>query len=234
LDTDYKLQRTLVKGTLTAAQIAVSNDLKAQFIPYLNGLHLRNGAQPLTLDASGNGTFRTYVASLIRDSAQKALDAGTDLSKVTYLTVKDGRVTDVDFGAYARSILRMKTPAAFDGLSLENGENDEFGTATVAARHFTAYSQQHTAVPATQADPLTVKLMNPMAYVQAPGTRTAAHWRIRVGTADKDTSLAVSAILATTLRASGRSVDYALPWNVPHSGDYDLPELFRWIDTAVK
>ena len=25
-------------------------------------------------------------------------------------------------------------------------------------------------------------------------------------------------------------VDYHSPWNVPHSGDYDLDELFVWID----
>lgn len=25
---------------------------------------------------------------------------------------------------------------------------------------------------------------------------------------------------------AGKNVDYALPWGVPHSGDYDLVELF--------
>ena len=32
----------------------------------------------------------------------------------------------------------------------------------------------------------------------------------------------------------GKSVDYALPWDVPHSGDYDLDELFAWVDKVAK
>ena len=37
-------------------------------------------------------------------------------------------------------------------------------------------------------------------------------------------------MLTLTLREQGWVVDYAAPWHVPHSGDYDLPELFAWID----
>ena len=33
---------------------------------------------------------------------------------------------------------------------------------------------------------------------------------------------------------SGKRVDFALPWDVPHSGDYDLDELFDWIDKTVR
>ncbi|MEC8483429.1 MAG: alpha/beta hydrolase, partial [Pseudomonadota bacterium] len=53
--------------------------------------------------------------------------------------------------------------------------------------------------------------------------------RIRVGTKDRDTSLAISAILAAKLENTGHDVDYFMPWDVPHSGDYDLDELFAWI-----
>ena len=42
--------------------------------------------------------------------------------------------------------------------------------------------------------------------------------------------LAVSALLAAALREQGIQVDYHLPWGLPHAGDYDLPELFSWID----
>ena len=28
----------------------------------------------------------------------------------------------------------------------------------------------------------------------------------------------------------GCEVDYHSPWNTPHAGDYDLDELFAWID----
>ena len=55
-----------------------------------------------------------------------------------------------------------------------------------------------------------------------------------MGTADRDTSLAIAAILAAKLQNSGKRVDFALPWDVPHSGDYDLDELFDWMDNIVR
>ena len=33
---------------------------------------------------------------------------------------------------------------------------------------------------------------------------------------------------------NGINVDFAYPWGVPHSGDYDLSELFSWIDGICK
>jgi len=71
-------------------------------------------------------------------------------------------------------------------------------------------------------------MMNPLDYLGSSGV--APHWRIRVGTKDSDTSLAVALILAIRLRNLGYGVDYALAWDRPHSGDYDLSELFSWID----
>lgn len=44
----------------------------------------------------------------------------------------------------------------------------------------------------------------------------------------------VAALLATLLKNKGYEVDFALPWGLPHSGDYDLEELFRWIDRLAK
>ena len=31
---------------------------------------------------------------------------------------------------------------------------------------------------------------------------------------------------------NGVNVDYDLPWGIPHSGDYDLDELFAWMNNA--
>ena len=59
---------------------------------------------------------------------------------------------------------------------------------------------------------------------------TAKHWRIRHGAFDRDTSLAIPAILAAVLENRGYDVDFFFPWGLPHSGDYDTEELFRWID----
>ena len=59
---------------------------------------------------------------------------------------------------------------------------------------------------------------------------TAPHFRIRHGTHDRDTSLAIPAIFALSLRSAGVDVDFWYPWGIPHAGDYDLLELFAWID----
>ena len=230
---DYNVERKLVKGTLTAAEKQLSGSLKPQFAPYLNSLKLKNAqGKPLTLDKNGNGSFKDHIAALLAQSAQTALDAGKDLSDRNWLTVSNGKVTAVDFDKYAAAAGRQKTPPAFDGVDLSTGENQLFGSQTQDKRHFTAFAAQNSTAPnAGRADAQTVKMMSPMPYIAQTPTQ---HWRIRVGTNDRDTSLAVSAILAAKLQNSGKSVDYALPWDVPHSGDYDLDELFDWIDGIAK
>ncbi len=65
-------------------------------------------------------------------------------------------------------------------------------------------------------------------------TQPSKKWRIRHGSIDADTSIAISVILATKLANNGYSVDYEIPWDVPHSGDYDLEELFNWIGKISK
>lgn len=40
---------------------------------------------------------------------------------------------------------------------------------------------------------------------------------------------AIPIILATALANYGYDVDFALAWNKPHSGDYDMDELFAWM-----
>jgi hypothetical protein len=37
-------------------------------------------------------------------------------------------------------------------------------------------------------------------------------------------------ILATKLQNVGCEVDFAMPWDRGHGGDYDLDELFAWMD----
>jgi hypothetical protein len=227
---DFNVQRKEVAGSLTDAQIRVSADLKAQFPAYLNSLALRGPqGQPLTLDSAGQGSFQAYVQSLVLASAQTALDQGQDLSGLAWLTVQNGVVSGLDWADYVRYSGRMKSPPAFDALDLSSGENQLFGSAAVDAQHFSAWSSQHSTVAATQADAQTVKMMNAMAYIGSPGASTAGNWRIRHGTKDRDTSLAVPVMLASALQNRGYAVDLALPWDRPHSGDYDLPALFAWM-----
>jgi len=76
--------------------------------------------------------------------------------------------------------------------------------------------------------------MNPMNYIGTAGTTTSPNWRIRHGTKDSDTAIAIPTILATKLANKGFKVDFATPWDVPHSGDYDLDELFAWVKQISK
>ena len=217
-------------GTLTADQIKISDKLKAMFPAYLNGLgHKKADGTALTLGVDGNGTFKDYVKSFVIASAQKALDSGKDLSSLTWMTIKDGKVTDINFNKYVEYATRMKPTPAFDGLDLSTGENDLFGTAAIKAQHFTQLGKDNSTVGGSLADATLVKMMNPMNYIGSEGTTTATYWRIRHGAVDRDTSLAIPVILATTLEQKGFNVDFAVPWGQGHGGDYDLDELFAWI-----
>ena len=76
--------------------------------------------------------------------------------------------------------------------------------------------------------------MNPMNYLDDNNAEIAQYWRIRHGTKDADTGFAISVILATKLQMNHKTVDFFMPWNQGHGGDYDLNELFDWIDSISK
>lgn len=228
---DLQVTRKEVAGRLSAEQIALSKRLAATFPAYLNSLQLRApSGQALTLDPAGQGSFKELVKSYLIASAQTALEGGTALNDYAWLTVQGKRITDIDLDAYAQHVSRLKLPPAFDAADLSSGENSLFGNATVDARHFTDFAlTPQSASGAQRAEERLVKMMNAMRYIGAPDARNAMHWRLRHGSADRDTSLAIPTLLATTLQHHGRSVDFAMPWGVPHSGDYDLYQLFMWM-----
>lgn len=233
---DYKVERKLTAGVLTEKEIHTSNDLKKQFPKYLNGLHLldQQGKQ-LTLDDSGNGNFKDLMKNYVMQSAQDALDAGEDVSKYSWIIQKDHRVIDINVDDYLKYLGRAKIPPAFDALDLSSGENQLFGTSNTDKQHFTEYSYKNSSVKNSKvAVPQMIKMMNPLYYLTADHKGNSQYWRIRHGTYDKDTSLAISMILATKLEKDGKSVDYKLAWNKPHSGDYDLMDLFKWINKISK
>ncbi|MFO6420662.1 subtype B tannase [Hylemonella sp. W303a] len=233
---DFRAERKETVGRLDAEQQRLSTELRAQFIAYVNGLNLRGAqGQPLSLQADGTGTLRDEILALLMASAQRALDAGQDVTQRDGVRVSQGRVSAVDFAAHVRGMGRMKGLPAFDGFALETGENQLFGDAQTDLRHFTTFSAQHSRSEggAFVADPLTVRQMNAMVYASDDAARPAPHWRIRHGTKDSDTSFAVPTLLAAALRQRQLNVDLALPWDRPHSGDYDLDELFAWIEQRV-
>ena len=146
------------------------------------------------------------------------------------MTIKTGQVVDLDYDKYIAYMGRQKTPGAFDNVDLSTGENNEFGDETTNNKHFTEYMLEHSTVNGTMADKKIIKMMNPMNYITNSKVK---YWRIRHGAIDKDTSLAIPAILAIKLENLGKKVDFASPWATPHSGDYDLDELFSWMDKVV-
>lgn len=232
---DFKVQRKEVLNRLTPTQLTLSNKLRTQFIEYVNqlGLHTPHG-QRLSLDNYGRGGLLDYIKVLLIESAQLAMSREEDVSKNQWLTISDGRVADIDFNNYVRAIGRMKGLPAFDGLMLETGENQLFGDSNQDLRHFTDFSLKYSNVPsASKADDRDIRLMNAMSQVTDMRSVPAKYWRIRHGSRDKDTSLAIPALLASAARSRGLEVDLALPWDRSHSGDYDLDELFAWIEQRV-
>lgn len=222
-------------GTMTEQQIQVSLQEAKLFPAYVNSLDLKDQAgKELTLDEDGTGTLKKYLKCLVLASAQKAIDCGIDITDKKWLDVKDGKAIEMDFDAYVKDITRMKTAPAFDTLKLESPENSLFGNEKTDCRHFTEYSHSHSELHGNMAEASIIKMMNPMNYIDDEKADTVKYWRIRHGECDRDTSLAISAILAIKLENAGCRVDYHAPWNTPHSGDYDLVELFAWIDEICK
>ncbi|MCD8369674.1 MAG: alpha/beta hydrolase [Clostridiales bacterium] len=243
---DGKVIKKGVEGDHTPKQQRISRELKEQFPSYVNSLNLQDeNGRPLTLDEDGTGSFLDYVKRYVLASAQRELEthdsavrlndlavAGSAVEKQSYLTIRDGKVTDIDWDGFVTAIVRMKMVPAFDALDLKSPENEEFGTESVPAKHFTAYAQTNSEVESELADRTLIQMMNPTCYIGK--ANTAPHWRIRHGAYDRDTSLAIPVILATLLQNKGFHVDFALPWGLPHSGDYDLDDLFAWIDNICR
>lgn len=218
-------------GQMSDLQVKVSGELASRFPAYINSLGLKDEqGNSLTLDVEGEGSFKTYVESAVLASAQRALDQGMDLSDKAWLEIRAKKAVSMDFAGYVRDITRMKTAPAFDSLTMNSPENDLFGTSEGKCRHFTAYSLENSLAGGSLAEEKVIKMLNPMYYIGDEQADTARFWRIRHGECDRDTSLAVSAILTAKLKEAGCQVDYHSPWNVPHAGDYDLEELFGWID----
>ena len=221
---------------MTQEQRVASDQLKALFPDYVNSLGLKDRqGHTLMLNEDGTGSFADYIKSIYAASAQSALDAGEDLSSLDWLTIENGLVKDVDLAKYAAWATRLKAAPAFDKFDLSSGENDEFGTSDNTPRHFTGFAlTRDKKMGATMATWDDIRRMNPLYFIGQKGVTVAPHWRIRHGAKDRDTCLAIPAILALTLQNNGYDVDFASPWGKGHAGDYDLTELFDWTDGLCK
>lgn len=151
-------------------------------------------------------------------------------------------ITGLDLDRYLTYVATMtplKTPPAFDRLGVltdsPSPENKVFGDKQGTPANFTDFSLRydrhdpHARLSAEMTK--RVHLMNPMDFIGENRSVTAPHWFIRHGAKDRDTSFLVPLNLATKLRNHGFDVNFALPWNRPHSGDYNLDDLFGWLDS---
>jgi len=233
-------QRTMQRVNLNADDLAYSKMLSEHFPDYVNNLQLRDSlGRVLKLDKNGNGTFKNYVKEFIVAAANKAQAKGTDLSKHTYLVRdnKTGTIKDINWEAYNHFVSRSKAPGAFDSRSNDTGENSLFGTSTTDNNHFTITAALHDSTANQDVyveNAKIVTMMNPMNYLGSPAATNARFYRIRYGTADSNTSVAIPLIVGTRAQDLGYRVDMATPFDVDHSGDYDLEELFNWMDNIVK
>lgn len=151
-------------------------------------------------------------------------------------------VTDIDLDkylSYVASVTPLKTPPAFDqyGVLIDTPtpENKVFGNDEGTPSNFTEFSLRHRLHDdkATLGKELNERIfiMNPMNFISEDASSVAPHWFIRHGAKDRDTSFLVPINLATKLKNSGYDVNFFLPWNRPHSGDYNLDDLFQWIES---
>ncbi|MFR3566005.1 MAG: subtype B tannase, partial [Veillonella nakazawae] len=211
-------QRTMQRVNLNADDIAYSNLLSEHFPEYVNNLQLHDSmGRVLKLDKNGNGTFKNYVKAFIIDAANKAQAKGTDLSKHTYFVRdnKTGAIKDINWEAYNQFVSRSKAPGAFDSRSNDSGENSLFGTSATDNNHFTITAALHDTTPNQDVyveNAKIVTMMNPMNYLGSPAATNARYYRIRYGTADSNTSVAIPLIVGTRAQNLGYNVDMATPF----------------------
>jgi len=246
--TENGLERIPWDEQLTDEQMRMSNELASEFPKYLNELGLKDkDGTTLQLENNGEGSFKGAVKSLLIESAQKELDThyyancgawaiveNSQVENQNFITIENGKVIKLDFDGYVKTITRMKPVPAFDNLDLSSPENEEFGDCNVDARHFTRYALDHSNKKGELASEEIIRLMNPTRLISDEESYVSPHWRIRHGAYDRDTSIAIPIILKFMLENKGIDVDFFMPWGVPHRGDYDLDELFAWIDGICK
>lgn len=143
---------------------------------------------------------------------------------------------------YIASVQPLKTPPAFDQMGViiptPSPENKVFADAEGNPNNFTDFSYEHREHNPTDTLPAElahrVYLMNPMNFIgESVSSDNAPKWYIRHGAKDRDTSFLVPINLATKLKNVGYDVNFFLPWNRPHSGDYNLDDLFNWIEQVM-
>jgi hypothetical protein len=229
--------------SLSPEQRAISDELASLYPEYLDSLGLKTPDGNL-LSA---GNYLDYLKGFLMRSAQKAKNAAfIDIGEET--GVKFGRnawgkpgevVVDIDMEKYLDYVVNrtpLKIPPAFDKFGILNqdpsAENNEFGDEQGKPANFTAFSlnKLHHSVEINDALKKRIALFNPMHFIGDGVSITTQNWYIRHGALDRDTAFQIPINLYTKLNNAGYNVDFRLTWNRGHQGDYDLDNLFKWIN----
>ncbi len=221
---------------LSPEQIQVSEELAALFPDYLNNLSLKTlDGILLTIDH-----YTEYMKSFLITSAQRALDEGYPMPDTIGIIRKGQTITDINLPVYLNYVVnthKLKTPPAFDAQGVlgdhKTPENMLFGNDKGSSVNFTQYSCYKTGTSIDDSLQARVNMMNPMFHLNQPNDRPM-YWYIRHGARDRDTGFPVPINLVTKLINQEYDVDFALPWNRGHEGDYNLDDLFEWIDSICK
>ena len=222
---------------LDSCHDVLSEKLSKLYPEYLNSLNLKN---PETGEQLTAENYLDYLKSWLLKSVSKAFDEGQEISDTAGVTFYDESKESrciVDFQLkkyleYVAKSQRLKNPPAFDSQNFcsnpPSAENKAFGLSDGTTLNFTEFAVGHILT-----DDLVkrVKMMNPMNYISDNQAVKAKNWYIRHGAKDRDTGFQISLNLALKLLGEGFNVNYFLPWEISHTGDYNLNELFDWLET---
>ena len=216
---------------LESAQDAIDSGESLKKIPWLTISH----GQAVHMD------FSKYIKAVKRLKGIPAFDA-FDMSSAENNEFGSFDVPNRHFTRYAMEHSKFVTiPTLEEEKELNKEKAAAYRIATpLEKRHLQKYNlieqMEKDKLKWSQymADWQTVRMMNPMRFIGLEGISTAPNWRIRHGALDRDTALAIPAMLALKLKNSGKSVDFKVPWGYGHDGDYDLPDLFAWTDRIAK
>ena len=85
-----------------------------------------------------------------------------------------------------------------------------------------------------------IRMTNAVEYLNdksgsAEAGKKAAHWYVRYGMNDRDSSFALETILRYSIAncADITDANFEFAWLMPHSGDYDVTEAYAWLDAAL-
>lgn len=245
---EWLFNGTRTRQNAPADILAISNELKKIYPPYLKKLALRTSDSTL-LNADN---YLDYLKKQLIHAAQVAKDAGADIPDsigfvfnqpvaVSQPVGRGDRIIDLDlnkFLDYLAAHQSLKTAPAFDTKGVcgqqPSAENEEFGDEKGNALNFTTFSCEKTSTLLTSVVTDRVALMNPMNFIGDGVSTVAPHWYIRHGTHDCYTAFPIPINLALKLQNTGKDVNFLLAWNRTHTGDYALDDLFHWLSSLLK